>query len=86
MTFPTVEHLAAWQTQYGLPELVFIENTGVYMQAGLNQAKQIQLRCYYDVISQISPDADLQPLSENDIDALLNWDAEKLRQRMAAEK
>jgi len=86
MTFPSVEHLAAWQTQYGLPELVFIENMGVFMQASLNQAKQIQLRCYYDVVSRIGSDTDLQPLSQADVDALLNWDAEKLRQQMAAAK
>jgi rhamnose utilization protein RhaD (predicted bifunctional aldolase and dehydrogenase) len=65
---------------------VFIENTGVFMQANLNQAKQIQLRCYYDVISRICSDTDLQPLSQAEIDALLNWDAEKLRQQMAAVK
>jgi rhamnose utilization protein RhaD (predicted bifunctional aldolase and dehydrogenase) len=86
MTFTSYEHLAIWQTQYGLPELIFIENTGVYMQADLNQAKQIQLRCYYDVISQISPDADLHPLSQADVEALLNWDAEILRQEMALNK
>jgi rhamnose utilization protein RhaD (predicted bifunctional aldolase and dehydrogenase) len=81
MTFPSLEHLAAWQTDYDLPELVFIENTGVFMQANLNQ-----LRCYYDVISRIGSDTDLQPLSQAEIDALLNWDAEKLRQQMAAVK
>ena len=86
MTFPSLDHLAAWQTDYDLPELVFIENTGVFMQANLNQAKQIQLRCYYDVISRIGSDTDLQPLSQAEIDALLNWDAEKLRQQMAAVK
>ena len=86
MTFPSLDHLAAWQTDYDLPELVFIENMGVFMRANLNQAKQIQLRCYYDVISRIGSDTDLQPLSQADVDALLNWDAEKLRQQMAAVK
>ncbi len=86
MTFPSVEHLAAWQTQHDLPELVFIENIGVFIQANLNQAKQIQLRCYYDVVSRIGSNTDLRPLSQVDVDALLNWDAEKLRQEIASKK
>jgi hypothetical protein len=46
-------------------------------------AKTAQLRCYYDVISRIAPDSDLEPLDDVAINALINWDAEKLRQRMA---
>lgn len=86
MVFTSWTQLASWQSQYGLPELVFIENTGVYMRADLNRTKQLQLRCYYDVISRVSPDTILRTLSATDVDALLNWDAEKLRQRMAAVK
>jgi hypothetical protein len=48
-----------------------------------NQAKAVQLRCYYDVISRVAADANLDPLSQSAIDELLNWDAEKLRQQMA---
>ena len=66
-----------------LPELVFIENTGVFVRPEFNQAKAVQLRCYYDVISRVAADANLDPLSQSAIDELLNWDAEKLRQQMA---
>lgn len=65
------------------PELIFIENAGVFVRPDFNKAKTVQLRCYFDVISRLSPDATLEPLSESAIHALLNWDAEKLRQQMS---
>ena len=65
------------------PELVFIENTGVFVKPDFSMAKGAQLRCYYDVISRVMPDATLDPLDDAAVYALLNWDAEKLRQQMA---
>lgn len=65
------------------PELIFIENTGVFVRPDFNRAKTAQLRCYFDVISRVIPGACLEPLSESAIHALLNWDAEKLRQQMS---
>lgn len=65
------------------PELIFIENAGVFVKPDFNKAKKAQLRCYFDVISRLSPDAPLEPLSESAVHALLNWDAEKLRQQMS---
>ena len=64
-------------------ELIFIENAGVFIKPDFNKAKAAQLRCYFDVISRLSPDARLEPLSESAVHALLNWDAEKLRQQMS---
>jgi rhamnose utilization protein RhaD (predicted bifunctional aldolase and dehydrogenase) len=64
-------------------ELIFIENTGVFVKPDFSLAKTAQLRCYYDVISRVTPDAYLEPLDDIAIHALLNWDAEKLRQQMA---
>jgi rhamnose utilization protein RhaD (predicted bifunctional aldolase and dehydrogenase) len=64
-------------------ELIFIKNAGVFVKSNFNKAKTAQLRCYFDVISRLSPDARLEPLSENAVHALLNWDAEKLRQQMS---
>ena len=65
------------------PELIFIENSGVFVKPDFNMAKTAQLRCYFDVISRLSSDAHLEPLSESAVHALLNWDAEKLRQQMS---
>jgi hypothetical protein len=72
------EHaLADW------PELIFIENMGVFVRPDFSLAKTAQLGCYYDVISRVAPNAHLEPLDEAAIHALLNWDAEKHRQQMS---
>ncbi len=65
------------------PELIFIENNGVYVKSGFNKTKSAQLRCYFDVISRVNPKIKLESLSKNAISALLNWDAEIIRQQMS---
>lgn len=65
------------------PELIFIENEGVFVAPNFNRTKTAQLRCYYDVISRVFTRATLNPLNESEIAELLNWDAEKLRQNMS---
>ena len=65
------------------PELIFIKNDGVFIASSFNLAKTAQLRCFYDVISRVSNEAALDPLNELEIAELLNWDAEKLRQKMS---
>lgn len=68
------------------PEIIFIKNAGVYVKPDFNKAKVAQLVCYFDLISRVSPEAQLSPLCDNAIYELLNWDAEKLRQQMAHQK
>jgi rhamnose utilization protein RhaD (predicted bifunctional aldolase and dehydrogenase) len=65
------------------PDLIFIENEGVFARNNFSLAKIIQLRCYYDVISRVLNEGELNPLNELEIAKLLNWDAEKLRQKMS---
>lgn len=79
-TYPTWEALNATKE---LPELVFIENDGVYIKSSFNKAKQLQLRCYYDIISRQNPDTSLKTLSHAQIAELLNWDAEQYRINLA---
>lgn len=65
------------------PDLIFIKSEGVFITKNFNLAKTAQLHCYYDVISRVVSATALNPLTESDIGTLLNWDAEKLRQRIA---
>lgn len=67
-----------------LPELIFIENIGVFVTADFNLAKSTQLVCYYDVVSRIAPKAQLNPLASEAIYELLNWDAEWHRKKMSS--
>ena len=84
-TYTSWDHflLATQERPGALPELVFIQNIGVFIKLDFTLAKFAQLRCYFDVISRVAPDDDLDPLSNIEIQDLLNWDAEKLRQRMS---
>jgi rhamnose utilization protein RhaD (predicted bifunctional aldolase and dehydrogenase) len=70
---PTLPHL---------PELVFIQHSGVFVTPGFSLAKSAQLRCYYDVMVRQSPSAVLNSLSQQQIAQVLNWDSEKYRQRL----
>jgi rhamnose utilization protein RhaD (predicted bifunctional aldolase and dehydrogenase) len=60
------------------PELVFVRGEGVYAMPGFNAAKLAQLRCYYDVLARHNG-APLATLTDSDVAALLNWDAEQYR-------
>jgi len=83
-TFSSWAEFLAQQKKFpNLPELLFIENIGVYVKPQFNLAKTAQLRCYYDVISRVAHNANLDPLNATAIDALLNWDAEKFRQQIS---
>jgi rhamnose utilization protein RhaD (predicted bifunctional aldolase and dehydrogenase) len=66
-----------------LPELIFIKNIGTYITSTFSKAKQIQLKCYFDVIIRCQPGQLLITLNASDIDELLNWDAEKYRISLA---
>lgn len=66
-----------------LPELVFIYGEGVYVTSSFNKAKQVQLRCYFDVIARQKPHSPMRVLTDIQIAELLNWDAEQYRMNLA---
>jgi rhamnose utilization protein RhaD (predicted bifunctional aldolase and dehydrogenase) len=65
---------------YIFPELIFIENDGVFTAPNFNLSKIAQLRCYFDVISRVVDGDKLNPIENCKVMELLNWDAEKIRQ------
>lgn len=62
-----------------LPELLFIKGQGVYALNSFGASKLAQLRCYWDVVSRQEEDVIFDTLTKQDIDNLINWDAEKHR-------
>lgn len=66
-----------------LPELVFIYGEGVYAKPSFNKAKQVQLRCYYDVMARQNSHSTMRVLTNIQIAELLNWDAEQYRMNLA---
>lgn len=71
-------------TQGDLPELIFIENAGVFARDGFDKQKLAQLRCYFDVITRQEDGVPLRSLNTNQIHELLDWDAEKYRKVLQA--
>lgn len=67
------------------PELVFIQDEGVFVTQTFHVAKQVQLRCYYDVLKRQGADTILKSLNHSQIAELLNWDAEKYRMSLLRE-
>lgn len=66
------------------PELVFIKDHGVFAKSGFSIAKIAQLQCYFDVIIRQPVNIQLKTLTDDDIAQLLDWDAERYRQNIAA--
>jgi rhamnose utilization protein RhaD (predicted bifunctional aldolase and dehydrogenase) len=66
-----------------MPELVFIRNLGVFTRKNFSVAKQLQLRCYYDVLVRQYDDQKLNILDSRQVRVLLNWDAEQYRIEVA---
>lgn len=60
-------------------DLVFVLGVGVFVKSDFNIAKSEQLRCYYDVLIRQTADSLLNPLSIDQIDELIDWDAERYR-------
>lgn len=65
------------------PELIFLAGEGVFAQQSFTRAKQVQLRCYFDVMVRQKVESSLTRLTNEQIAELLNWDAEQYRMSLA---
>ena len=65
------------------PDLIFIENEGIFVQGELLRAKCEQLHCYYGVLSRQSEDMRLNHLNHTQVEEITDSDAEKYRQSLA---
>jgi rhamnose utilization protein RhaD (predicted bifunctional aldolase and dehydrogenase) len=66
-----------------LPELVFIRGEGVYILPHFSKAKAAQLLCYFEVIRRQESLAQLSPLADEQVSALIHWEAEEYRKKHA---
>ena len=80
------EAVRARQIAAGMPEPVSIlyPGAGVLMRAGASGGAQAMARCLADVAARIAADAPLRYFTDQENGELLNWDAEKYRQRLNA--
>lgn len=64
------------------PSFVFVHGKGVYENASTTDAQKAQLRCYYEVIIRQERSEDITSLTSDQVEELINWDAEKYRQNL----
>jgi rhamnose utilization protein RhaD (predicted bifunctional aldolase and dehydrogenase) len=67
----------------GKPSFIFACGNGVYKNLYATAAQKSQLRCYYDTLIRQPSREKLNPLTDEDVTNLLNWDAEKFRKDLS---
>lgn len=68
----------------GNPPAIVIEGTGVLIRDGATPSQKAMLRCLSDLLSRLPADWTVEPIGPDAEAELLNWDAEKYRQALAA--
>ena len=68
----------------GTPPLVAVPGAGVLIHEDAKPAIEPMGRCLADVMRRVTEDDTLTALTADDIDRLVNWDAEKYRQTLDA--
>ncbi len=63
------------------PPFIFFIGVGVFARANCTAAMHAQLRCYLDLLQRQDDSDKLHSLTDEEADKLINWDAEKHRQR-----
>ena len=66
----------------GNPPLVAIPGVGVLIRNDAKPAIEPMGRCLADVMRRVEDDDPLVALTDDDVDRLVNWDAEKYRQTL----
>ncbi|PWK62392.1 class II aldolase/adducin family protein [Roseicyclus mahoneyensis] len=68
----------------GQPPAILIEGTGIALRGRATASQRAMLRCLSDVLARLPADWTLEPIGAEAETALLDWDAEKYRQALAA--
>lgn len=72
------------QDHDGAPPAVVEEGQGVLLRTGATASQKAMLQCISDLLSRVPEDWALNPIGTEAEASLLNWDAEKYRQALAA--
>lgn len=72
------------QDHDGDPPVILQQNTGVLIRTNATASQKAMLRCLSDVLSRLPENWSADPIGQAAEAELLNWDAEKYRQALAA--
>ncbi|MEM9317985.1 MAG: class II aldolase/adducin family protein [Pseudomonadota bacterium] len=68
----------------GAPPAILVAGQGIALRNGATSSQKAMLRCLADVLARVPADWTLEPIGTDAEGELLNWDAEKYRQALAA--
>lgn len=71
------------EDQQPLPQLIFVENVGVFTKDEVTPAIMEQLDCFYEVLKRQNEDENINTLTFQQIGHLLNWESEEYRKKIA---
>jgi rhamnose utilization protein RhaD (predicted bifunctional aldolase and dehydrogenase) len=66
----------------GAPPWILVPGAGVLIRADAGEAAGAMARCLADVAARVADGTPLETLTDTDVGALLNWDAEQYRQSL----
>ncbi len=72
------------QDHDGQPPAILVPDTGVLIRIDATSSQRAMLKCLSDVFLRVPQDWDVEAIGEAAEAELLNWDAEKYRQALAA--
>ena len=64
-------------------KLILVNNTGAILNTQSSEAVRAMGKCLSDVLLRLPEEWTVEGLSKNNINELINWDAEKYRQNIA---
>lgn len=64
------------------PRFILFEDLGILVNKGCSSSVEIMLEAHWDVLSKVTPGATLNYLSDSDVAALIDWDAEVYRKHL----
>jgi rhamnose utilization protein RhaD (predicted bifunctional aldolase and dehydrogenase) len=69
--------------EFGEPQIILVPGKGVLVHRQSVAAVEPMARCLADVTARIDPDEPVRALAKHEVDALVNWDAEKYRHSLS---
>ena len=83
-TYKSVNDLFQYdKAQQILPQLIFIKNFGVFTKDEVTPAVMEQLDCFYEVLKRQNEGDNVNTLTFQQIEHLLNWEAEEYRKKIS---
>jgi len=82
----TLDELASPAADERARPVALVKDSGFYIRENATAAQQAMLKCLFEVLARVPPEWKLNPIGGAAEAELLDWDAEKYRQSLAADR